>query len=79
MVGSRVQIATRALDGVFDSIAHSLSKGEEVRLVGFGTFSVASRRASKGRNPQTGATMKLKATRVPRFTAAKSLKEAVAK
>ena len=49
--------ATKAVEGVFDTITRTLSKGDEVRLVGFGTFSVAKRKASTGRNPRTGAPM----------------------
>ncbi|MSP68017.1 MAG: HU family DNA-binding protein [Alphaproteobacteria bacterium] len=71
--------ATRAMDGVFDSIAHALSKGDEVRLVGFGTFSVANRRASKGRNPQTGAPINIPASKQPKFKAGKALRDKVQK
>jgi DNA-binding protein HU-beta len=71
--------AGAAIDALFTRIEKSLKKGDEVRIPGFGTFKVSNRAARTARNPQTGATMKLKATRVPRFAAAKSLKEAVAK
>ncbi|RDC60351.1 DNA-binding protein HRL18 [Alteripontixanthobacter maritimus] len=66
-----------AVEGVFDSIQKSLSKGEEVRLVGFGTFSVAKRKASTGRNPRTGEPMTIKASNQPKFKAGKGLKDAV--
>ncbi len=69
--------AGRALDGVFDSISASLTKGDEVRLVGFGTFSVANRRASQGRNPRTGEPITIKASIQPKFKAGKALKESV--
>ncbi len=69
--------AGRALDGVFDSISASLKKGDEVRLVGFGTFSVANRRATQGRNPRTGAPITIKASKRPKFRAGKALKESV--
>ncbi len=69
--------AGRALDGVFDSISASLKKGDEVRLVGFGTFSVANRRASQGRNPRTGEPITIKASIQPKFKAGKALKESV--
>ncbi len=69
--------AGRALDGVFDSISASLTKGDEVRLVGFGTFSVANRRASQGRNPRTGEPITIKASKRPKFKAGKALKASV--
>ncbi len=69
--------AGRAIDGVFDSISASLTKGNEVRLVGFGTFSVANRRASQGRNPRTGERIQIKASKQPKFKAGKALKESV--
>ncbi|MEE8202835.1 MAG: HU family DNA-binding protein [Alphaproteobacteria bacterium] len=69
--------ASRAVDGVFDSISESLTKGNEVRLVGFGTFSVAHRRASQGRNPRTGERIQIKASIQPKFKAGKALKESV--
>ncbi|HEX9912532.1 MAG TPA: HU family DNA-binding protein, partial [candidate division Zixibacteria bacterium] len=55
----------------------ALKKGKKVSFVGFGTFSVAKRKARMGRNPQTGAPLKIAAARVPRFKAGKSLKDAV--
>jgi DNA-binding protein HU-beta len=69
--------ATKALEGVFEAITGALKKGNEVRLVGFGTFSVAKRKASTGRNPRTGETMQIKASTLPKFKAGKGLKDAV--
>ena len=68
---------TKAVDGVFDAIADSLKAGTEVRLVGFGTFSVARRKASVGRNPRTGERINIAASNQPKFKAGKGLKEAV--
>ena len=70
--------ATVAVNAVFDSISNTLKKGKSVSLVGFGSFSVAKRKARNGRNPQTGATIKIKATKAPKFKAGKGLKDAVA-
>jgi len=69
--------AGRALDAVVDSITETLAKGDQVSLVGFGTFAVKHRAAREGRNPQTGATIQIKASNVPGFKAGKALKEAV--
>jgi len=69
--------ATLAVNAVFDSISASLKKGKSVSLIGFGTFSVTKRKARNARNPRTGETIKIKATKAPRFKAGKSLKEAV--
>lgn len=69
--------ATVAVDAVFDSILDALSKGEKVQLIGFGNFEVRERAARKGRNPQTGEEIKIKASKVPAFKAGKSLKDAV--
>lgn len=69
--------ASSAVDAVFDSISSSLSKGGDVRLVGFGTFSVANRKATTGRNPRTGAAIKIPASKSPKFKAGKALKDAV--
>jgi DNA-binding protein HU-beta len=69
--------AAKAVDGVFDIITDSLKKGEEVRLTGFGVFVVAQRKGGKGRNPQTGAEITIKASKQPRFRAGKQLKDAV--
>ena len=69
--------ATKAVDSVFDNITGSLQGGNEVRLVGFGTFSVAQRKATTGRNPRTGEAIQIKASKQPKFKAGKALKEAV--
>jgi len=69
--------ATRALDAALESITSTLKKGDTVSLVGFGTFSVKERAAREGRNPQTGATIQIAASRVPGFKAGKALKDAV--
>jgi DNA-binding protein HU-beta len=69
--------ATRAVDAVFDSIAEALKSGDEVRLVGFGTFSVASRAASEGRNPRTGEKIKIAASKQPKFKAGKGLRDSL--
>jgi DNA-binding protein HU-beta len=69
--------AARALDGMLDAVKKSLKKGDEVSLVGFGSFSVEKRAARKGRNPQTGAEITIKAAKVPKFRAGKGLKDAV--
>ncbi|MFA7291702.1 MAG: HU family DNA-binding protein [Rhodocyclaceae bacterium] len=69
--------AGRALDATVSAVKASLKKGGEVSLVGFGTFYVAKRAARNGRNPQTGATIKIKAAKVPKFRAGKALKDAV--
>ena len=69
--------ATKAVKGVFDAITGALKKGDEVRLVGFGTFSVSQRKASTGRNPRTGETMTIKASAQPKFKAGKGLKDSV--
>ena len=69
--------ATKAVEGVFDAITGALKKGDEVRLVGFGTFAVAKRKASMGRNPRTGEPMPIKASNQPKFKAGKGLKDSV--
>ncbi len=69
--------SAKAVDSVFDSITGSLKGGNEVRLVGFGTFSVANRKASEGRNPRTGEKIQISASRQPKFKAGKALKDAV--
>ncbi len=69
--------AGRALDAAIDAVTSALQKGESVSLVGFGTFSVKARAARTGRNPQTGAEIKIKAANVPSFKAGKGLKDAV--
>jgi len=69
--------AAKALDATIDSIRIAMKKGQKVTLVGFGTFSVSKRKARKGRNPRTGAEIKIPATKVPKFTSGKALKNAV--
>ena len=69
--------AARALDSVIDTITKALKKGDTVTLVGFGTFSVRKRAARSGRNPRTGETIKIKASKVPGFKAGKALKDAI--
>ena len=69
--------ATKAVDAVFDNIAGALGKGGEVRLVGFGTFSVSHRKATTGRNPRMGEAIQIKASNQPKFKAGKALKDAV--
>ena len=69
--------ATKAVEGVFDAITGALKKGDEVRLVGFGTFSVTQRKASTGRNPRTGETMTIKASTPHKFKAGKGPKHSV--
>ena len=66
-----------AVKAFTDAITGALKKGDKVQLVGFGTFEVATRAAREGRNPQTGATMKIKASKAPKFKAGKALKDAV--
>ncbi|MDA7599117.1 HU family DNA-binding protein [Alphaproteobacteria bacterium] len=67
----------RAVDAVFASIEAALKSGGDVRIVGFGTFSVAQRAATTGRNPRTGETIQIKASKQPKFKAGAPLKEAV--
>lgn len=62
-----------------DTVTEELAKGEKIQLVGFGTFEVSERAARTGRNPQTGKTMKIKASKAPKFKAGKALKDAVNK
>ena len=69
--------AGKAVDGVFDAIKSSLQDAQEVRLVGFGTFSVARRAATQGRNPRTGERIQIPASNQPKFKAGKGLKDAV--
>ena len=69
--------ANLAMDAFTDAIVGALQKGDRVTLVGFGTFSVSERAARNGRNPQTGATIKIKATKVPKFKAGKEFSTAV--
>jgi len=69
--------AGTALNSLIDGIKKSLKKGNKVTLIGFGTFSVATRKARTGRNPRTGEKIKIKASKAPKFTAGKSFKEAI--
>ncbi len=69
--------SANAVDCMLDSITDSLKGGSEVRLVGFGTFSVARRAASEGRNPRTGERIQIPASKQPKFKAGKALKDAV--
>ncbi|MEM7046421.1 MAG: HU family DNA-binding protein [Pseudomonadota bacterium] len=76
-VGLSKTQAKDTVDAVFDAITQSLASGQEVRLVGFGTFTTTRRAATKGRNPQTGAVINIPASTQPKFRAAKVLKSAV--
>ena len=67
----------KAIDGTVDAITAALQGGGEVRLVGFGTFSVSHRKATTGRNPRTGEKIDIAATNVPKFKSGKALKAAV--
>ena len=69
--------AEAVLDSFMEGVRDSLKKGKRVSLVGFGTFSVGKRAARNGRNPQTGEAIKIKAAKVPRFKAGKTLKDAI--
>jgi DNA-binding protein HU-beta len=69
--------AARAVNALIGSITSALKKGQSVTLVGFGTFKVSKRKARKGRNPRTGEIISIKAAKVPKFSAGKSLKDAV--
>jgi len=75
--GLKKQEAEKAVDAVFDCIASELKKGSEVRLVGFGTFTVTQRAASEGRNPRTGEKITIAASKLPKFRAGKQLKDSV--
>ncbi|OGJ04278.1 DNA-binding protein HU [Candidatus Nomurabacteria bacterium RIFCSPLOWO2_12_FULL_46_14] len=74
--GTKVQ-AEEIVDGLFEAIVNTLKKGDEVSVAGFGIFSVKQRAARMARNPKTGESVKVAATRVPKFRAAKALKDAV--
>ncbi|HEX9954778.1 MAG TPA: HU family DNA-binding protein [Allosphingosinicella sp.] len=71
--------ASRAVESVFDVITGALKRGDEVRLVGFGTFSCSKRKASTGRNPRTGEPMQIKESTQPKFKAGKVLKDSVSR
>jgi len=69
--------AAKSVDAVFSNISGSLKNGNEVRLVGFGTFLVSNRAATTGRNPRTGESIQIPASKRPKFTVGKALKDAV--
>ena len=71
--------AGRAVDAFVDAVKHTLEKGDEVRLVGFGTFCVAHRKPTEGRNPRTGEKIKIPAKKVPKFKPGKELTDAVSR
>lgn len=76
-VGLSKADAGRALDEALDAITKALKKEQRITLVGFGTFSVTRRKARKGRNPRTGEEIRIAASKTPKFTAGKALKDAV--
>jgi DNA-binding protein HU-beta len=69
--------AASAVDATFDIITGALKRGDEVKLIGFGSFTVVKRAAREGRNPRTGEPVQIKASKAPKFSAGKGLKEAV--
>ena len=69
--------AEKAVKALVDTITEEMVKGEKVQLVGFGTFEVSERAAREGRNPQTGKTMKIAASKAPKFKAGKALKDSL--
>ncbi len=69
--------AGKAVDATFDAIEGALSGGDSVSLIGFGTFAISNRKARTGRNPRTGETIQIAASRVAKFKAGKGLKDAV--
>ena len=69
--------AGQAVDTTFDAITDALKSGDDVKVIGFGNFSVAARAASMGRNPRTGEAIKIAASKTPKFKAGKGLKDAV--
>ncbi len=71
------QDAVKAVDAFCEAITNALVDGDEVRLVGFGTYSVAERKATEGRNPRTGETIQIAASKLPKFKPGKQLKDAV--
>ena len=75
--GETKKDAEAALKAFTDVVAEELKKGEKIQLVGFGTFETSERAAREGRNPQTGETMKIEASKAPKFKAGKALKDAV--
>lgn len=80
-VSDRTQLsrndATRAVEAVLDIITDQMKQGQEVKLVGFGTFAVSNRAATTGRNPRTGEEIKIPASKQPKFKAGKQLKDAI--
>ena len=75
--GIEKKCAEKAVNAVFATIAQELAKGEKIQLVGFGTFEIRERAENQGRNPRTGETMTVPASKVPAFKAGKALKDAV--
>ncbi len=75
--GTSKSDAASIIDSVFDTIAGGLKSGDSVQLVGFGSFSVADRAAREGRNPRTGETLQIAASKQPKFKAGKALKDAL--
>jgi DNA-binding protein HU-beta len=69
--------AAKAVEATFDIITGALKRGDEVKLIGFGTFTVVNRAAREGRNPRTGQPVQIKASKAPKFSSGKGLKEAV--
>ncbi len=72
-------LAEKVLNSVTDQVSKCLKKNDKITLTGFGTYSVSKRKARTGRNPQTGAEIKIKATKVPKFKPGKALKDMVAR
>lgn len=75
--GLEKKVAEKAVNAVFATISQELAKGEKIQLVGFGTFEIRERAEKQGRNPRTGETMTVPASKVPAFKAGKALKDAV--
>lgn len=75
---SKVKVG-EVLDSFVNVVTKALKKGDEVRLIGFGTFAVSKRKATKGHNPRTGEEIKIPASKQPKFKAGKTLKEAINK
>lgn len=76
-LGTTQKAAAEQLDAVLDVITAALVAGEDVKLAGFGTFSVTERAAREGRNPATGETIQIAASKAPKFKAAKALKDLI--
>jgi DNA-binding protein HU-beta len=70
-------LAASAVDATFDIITGALKRGDEVKLIGFGSFKVVNRKAREGRNPRTGAAVQIPASKAPKFSAGKGLKDSV--